>query len=285
MRSYGKIAPQFWIGSTGRKLRKAGPEALLVALYLITSPSGTMLGLYYLPRPHIAHETGLGMEGAMQGLGRAIEAGFCDYDEASEVVFVFEMARFQIGEQLEPTDKRCAGVQRQYDELPENRFLADFYRRYAKPFHMTHGRGQPRRIEGPCEVPGSQEQEQEQEQKQEQPEEQEPKPAGRDQAVEEIWNYYVARVKKNLSLYQFTPQRRTKGRARLEECLRMAAEPKLDNAVAMMKVCIDRLAASAFHNGDNREAKKYLDWDHLFRNHEKLVRWLDDDNHSGRSHR
>ncbi len=40
-----------------------------------------------------------------------------------------------------------------------------------------------------------------------------------------------------------------KGKARLEECLRMAAEPKLENAVAMMKVCIDRLAASTFHNG------------------------------------
>jgi hypothetical protein len=61
MRNYAKIAPQFWIGNTGRKLRDAGSEALLVALYLLSSPHANMLGLYYLPRPFIAHETGLGI--------------------------------------------------------------------------------------------------------------------------------------------------------------------------------------------------------------------------------
>ena len=101
MRDYAKISPQFWIGSTGRKLRDAGPEATLVALYLLSNPHANMLGLYYLPQLYIAHETGLGIEGASKGLRRAIEAEFCDYDEASEVVFVCEMARFQIAERLE----------------------------------------------------------------------------------------------------------------------------------------------------------------------------------------
>src|SRR5439155_917307 len=83
MRDYAKISPQFWIGSTGRKLRDAGPEATLVALYLLSNPHANMLGLYYLPQLYIAHETGLGIEGASKGLRRTIEAGFCDYDEAS----------------------------------------------------------------------------------------------------------------------------------------------------------------------------------------------------------
>ena len=108
------------------------------------------------------------------------------------------------------------------------------------------------------------------------------KPEGFDAALEEIWNYYLEKLGKNRHLYRFTDQRRRKGKARLEECCRIAAEPKLESAMALMKVCIDRLAASAFHNGDNRDGKKYLDWNHLFRSHEKLVYWLDDDLHSGR---
>jgi hypothetical protein len=38
MRNYAKIAPQFWIGNTGRKLRDAGPEALLV-VYIAARPT------------------------------------------------------------------------------------------------------------------------------------------------------------------------------------------------------------------------------------------------------
>src|SRR5438445_9336065 len=136
MRGYAKISPQFWIGSTGRKLRKSGPEATLVALYLLSNPHANMLGLYYLPKIYIAHETGLGMEGASKGLQRAIEAGLCQYDEASEMVFIPAMARFQIAEQLEAKDNRCRWVQRAYDTLPENPFLASFYEKYAAAFHI-----------------------------------------------------------------------------------------------------------------------------------------------------
>ena len=49
MRNYATISPQFWLGDTGRKLRKSGPESMVVALYMMTSPHSNMLGLYYLP--------------------------------------------------------------------------------------------------------------------------------------------------------------------------------------------------------------------------------------------
>ena len=124
MRGYAKINPQFWIGNTGRKLRAAGQETMLVGLYLLSNPHANMLGLYYLPTLFIAHETGLGVEGASEGLRRAIEAAFCSYDEPSEMVFIHEMARYQIADQLEPTDKQCAGIQREYDGLPHPSILA-----------------------------------------------------------------------------------------------------------------------------------------------------------------
>jgi hypothetical protein len=97
--------------------------------------------------------------------------GFCSFDEASEVMWVHEMALYQIGEGLKPKDKRCAGVQKEYDAAPECPFLGAFYERYKDVFHLQRKRvcatneGQKTRpAEAPSEPLASQEQEQEQEQ-------------------------------------------------------------------------------------------------------------------------
>lgn len=168
MRDYSKVGPKFWIGATGKRLRAAGMEAQIVAMYLLTSPHANMLGLYYCPTMFIAHETGLGLEGASKGLQSAIEAGFCEYDEASEVVWVIEMASYQIGEALKPSDLRVKGVQNEYGSLPENPYLARFYEKYSTAFCMSACRGQTSPSEAPSKPLPSQEQEQEKEQEQEQ---------------------------------------------------------------------------------------------------------------------
>jgi len=141
MRTFAKVSPQFWI-ETSRTLRHKGPDALLVALYLLTNPHANMLGLYYLPTAYIAHETGLGADQALKALKAVCNSGFCAYDFDKEIVFVSEMAAFQIGEQLAASDKRCSGVRREYDALPLNRFLGAFFDRYANAFHITNRRGE-----------------------------------------------------------------------------------------------------------------------------------------------
>ncbi len=165
MRDYGKVTSKFWIGTTGRELR-GNMEAQIVAAYLITSPHSNMIGLYYLPAMFLAHETGLSIEGAWKGLRRAIEAGFCSYDEASEVVWVHEMARFQIGDALKAEDKRCVGIQREYDDVPQCIHLKAFFEKYGDAFHLTKCRGCDSPFEAPSKPLRSQEQEQEQEQEQ-----------------------------------------------------------------------------------------------------------------------
>ncbi|TFW15947.1 hypothetical protein [Duganella callida] len=168
MRDYSKVGPQFWNGRTGKALKAKGSEAVIVGMYLMTCQHANMLGLYYLNKAYIAVDTGLGLEGASKGLQWACEVGFCSYDEASEVVWVTEMALYQIGEQLELKDNRCKGVQREYDSVPENPFLSAFYERYAKVFHMTNRRVPEVESTSPLQAPSkplpSQEQEQEQEQ-------------------------------------------------------------------------------------------------------------------------
>ena len=58
-------------------------------------------------------------------------------------------------------------------------------------------------------------------------------------------------------------------------------EPRLQNAVENLKVCIDRFAESEFHNGKNKNGRKYLNWETLFRDEETLSGWLDDNNFVG----
>ncbi|MDH1815684.1 hypothetical protein [Comamonas aquatica] len=159
MRDYSKVEPKMWHGKTMKALRKS-PEGLVVALYLMTSPSSNMLGLYAQPILYMAYETGLGEEGAKKGLQSCIDAGFCSYDEESEFVFVHEMACYQIAPELKAADLRCKGIQKDYEALPDNPFLGAFYERYADVFHLTKARG----IEAPSKPLRSQEQEQEQEQ-------------------------------------------------------------------------------------------------------------------------
>lgn len=135
MRDYGKVSPMFWIGKTGRALR-GDLEAQVVAMYLMTSPHANMIGVYHCPIAYIAHETGLPIEGASKGLRRLIEADFCTYFDDTEVVWVHEMAKYQIGEQLKREDKRCIGIVRELDSVPESGARTAFAQKYGMAFHL-----------------------------------------------------------------------------------------------------------------------------------------------------
>lgn len=144
MRDYSKIEPRAWQGDTFKKLRKGASqgacEGLVMALYLMSSPHSNMLGLYSQPILYAAYETGLGEEGAYKGLQACIDAGFCAYDKDTEMVWVFEMAAYQIADSLSSGDKRCKGIQKDYNALPNNPFLPAFFERYAEAFHLTDKR-------------------------------------------------------------------------------------------------------------------------------------------------
>jgi len=77
------------------------------------------------------------------------------------------------------------------------------------------------------------------------------------------------------------------GEAGLKACRKLAVD-KLQSdpdasAVELMKIAVDRLAESPWHNGKNDTGKKYIDWEVLFRSRalpcpQKLTDyWLDDD--------
>lgn len=175
MRDYSKVSPRFWTGSTGRDLRKLGPQAQVIAFYLFTCPSANMLGLYYLGMPTLCHETGSPLKGALKGLQELREAQFAYYDLPSEHVYVPNMAREQIGERLQRKDNRHVAVLKELRQLKNTVFFGDFVNRYREPFELHDIEVDPNFV-SPLQAPSkdlrkplrSQEQEQEQEQKQEQ---------------------------------------------------------------------------------------------------------------------
>ena len=164
MRDYAKVTPQFWIGETGKALR-GDIEAQLVAMYLMTSPHSEWTGVFHCPILYIAHETGLPIEGASKALARLIEGGFCMFDAPSDTVFVFNMAKFQIGSVLKPSDKRVKGIQDDVKKWPDGRIKTEFLRLYNALFSLGFDVQEPSPFQAPSKPLRSQEQEQEQEQK------------------------------------------------------------------------------------------------------------------------
>lgn len=226
MRDYAKIVPTFWTGKTGKALRARGSEALIVGMYLLSSPHSNMLGLYYQPILYLAHETGLGLEGAKKGLQGAIEAGFCAFDEASEMVWVYEMAGYQIASELKASDNRCAGIQKDYDALQDNPFLGDFFDKYQGAFHLTSRRDSGEEVEAPSIAPPKPLRSQEQEQEQEQEKDTPIAPRGAD-LFAEFWSAYPKKIGKDAAAKAFG--RRKPGRELLQNMLDAIDAQKLSD--------------------------------------------------------
>jgi hypothetical protein len=150
MRTFAQVRPSFWHGATGRQIRRCGHECQVLALYLISGPNAHALGLYYLPLTAVAHETGMTVEEVQSGIAKRCEIGFCAYDNESEVVFVVNMARFQIGERLERKDKNVTWVWREMEKmrsLPFFNLLLEIYgeRYQVAECFLSGGSSQPPR--------------------------------------------------------------------------------------------------------------------------------------------
>ena len=163
MRDYGVVSPKFWIGETGKALRGNAPAQVL-ALYLMTCPHANMIGVFHCPVLYMAHETGLGIEGASKALQSLVEAGYCTYDEASETVFVHRMAAYQVAESLKAGDNRVKGVEREWQNIGSAALKQAFFAIYSVAFHLPGEAKKTSPLQAPSKPLASQEQEQEQEQ-------------------------------------------------------------------------------------------------------------------------
>ena len=146
MREYASVSPQFWIGETGKSLR-GKPECQVLAMYLMTSPHANMIGVFHCPVLYMGHETGLGTEGAIKALASLIEAGFCEYEDASETVFVVRMAAHQVGEQLKREDKRVLGILKAYQNIASAHVKSRFFAIYNEAYFLPGSAKKPQKVE------------------------------------------------------------------------------------------------------------------------------------------
>jgi hypothetical protein len=93
--------------------------------------------------------------------------------------------------------------------------------------------------------------------------------------VRRIWEFYLQRLGKNPKMLTFTILRKRKAIARFQECLKKTDGDPV-KAEGMMRACVEALASSKFHMGENDSGKRYDSWEkHLFPSQEKLEFWLE----------
>lgn len=180
VRDYAKVLPAFWTGTTGRAIRALGPESQVIALYLMTSPHASAIGLYHLPLAYLCADTGIHLEGARKALRSLSEVSFCAYDEASETVWIPEMARHQVGEAIKASDNRRQWLIKEAERMRKRPFFNDFLTKYGTAFALgiapdSKPLGSP--LGAPSKALRSQEQEQEMEQEGERESTREARPA------------------------------------------------------------------------------------------------------------
>lgn len=156
MRDYGKVAGTFWTRGSGKELR-GDRDSQVLALYLMTAPASSMIGLYHIALPTMAHETGLSIEGASKALQRLSELGIAYYDDGDELVWIPRMPFWQIAQSLSPIDKRVKGIKDAIQQFRGHRFYWDFVRLYNDCYHLeleAPPKGLERGLEAPPK-PGS----------------------------------------------------------------------------------------------------------------------------------
>lgn len=139
MRDYGMVSPRFWIGETGRKLRKF-PDAQRIAMYLLTAPMADMTGVFYCPVATILNDVGepcepseaplkgfeRGFEGAPKGLPSPFEG------DSDPLVRGFQGAPKWYDTPLEGHQRALEGVKRALLTLQELGFcFYDFESEYV----------------------------------------------------------------------------------------------------------------------------------------------------------
>lgn len=151
--TYAALYPAFWDGDTGAELRRAGPPAQVLAVYLISNRFANVIGLYRLRLADMVRDTGVRGRALERALAALPASGFAEWDAQTGGVWVRSAARFRLqlrpGQALAVTDKRVKWVNAQYAAAVESPYLGPFFDAYAGLLHLTDRRD-GRGIEGAC---------------------------------------------------------------------------------------------------------------------------------------
>lgn len=149
MRTQATIIPTFWTRGSGKKLR-GDADAQVLALYLMTSPHSTMVGIYYSSLVTILDETGLTEARFRAALPKVSEIAL--YDEQEGLVYLPEGAAHQIGETLTTGNKIRKSVLSQLEVYGNHAFVLRWLDRYHEPYNLSH-EGIKKPLQSPFDAP------------------------------------------------------------------------------------------------------------------------------------
>jgi hypothetical protein len=154
VRAYAHVSPVFWTRGTGKRLR-GNKDAQILAVYLMTCGQSSMVGIFNLAIPTMAHETGLTADEVRHALDALAHERFAHFDEDEELVWLPSSARIQVGETLTRSDKRRQQLIKQLSVFGHHKFAGEFLETYAGPYCLTDEpilKGHRRGIEGASRV-------------------------------------------------------------------------------------------------------------------------------------
>ena len=128
-RKFAKVYPNTW---KSKKMRAVSSNAKLLGMYLLTSPSYCMIGIYEQSREVACKHTGLSNEDFGRALHELEEMDFVRYDEDTEVVWVVDMAMSQVSDGR-LSERQQKGVINELTRLHcecQYPFVADFMEHY-----------------------------------------------------------------------------------------------------------------------------------------------------------
>lgn len=141
---YYRVSPRFW---TRAEQKGWSDDMKLLALYLLTCPHRTTEGLYRMPKKYAQADLEWSPQRFTERLAELIRDGFCDYDDAAQVVLINGAMRYQSC----ANDNMAKGAAKRLAELPETRLTCDFKRlakrldeRLAK--HLPERFGEPQAL-------------------------------------------------------------------------------------------------------------------------------------------
>lgn len=136
MREYCRISPLFWVKGTG-KLMKFNEDARVLALYLMTSPDSTMMGLYFISVQTMSGHLGWKHDRLAVAMSALEKERFAHYDFDAGLVFLPEGARWQMGRKITGGDKRRRSVENQLETFDHHAFHDMFVRRYGDAYGLS----------------------------------------------------------------------------------------------------------------------------------------------------
>jgi hypothetical protein len=112
MREYGRVYCSFW---TSEDIRRLSEDGRILALYLLTSPHGTMIGACRLPDGYVCEDLKWSPERVSEGFRNLSENGFATRCEASKWVWISKYLEWNRPE----NPKQWIGARRIAAQIPD----------------------------------------------------------------------------------------------------------------------------------------------------------------------